>query len=921
MSTNYQRFEQHQLILDFLLNRQTGVMTFSPGSRHLFFEEGSLVYANSEEENEHFSNILVENGAIRAGDLDDVKNSLAPGESLGKALKARRLVSSQQLAQALKLQITRVVQRCLEIESGTYQVQEQPLPAKLPKLKIQTLGLLIRSFLRLHETRFLRARPDTGSMWCHTAGFADNLGRIEFPPAYLAILTFVKEHRRFSLGELSEYMEWDEEQTQRILYLFQLMKMIEEEPKPEAMPVAKVTVQAPIVDSGYQYDEAQPLDLGGEDDALATVMDDAMEPTPALDVLDDSAENAPLDVDHLVDPETQPVEREAMAAMEEPLFDDEPLEADELEDAASDGEDLDADPLSLEEDAPADEEEDYDQETVRMSLEEAQFAATPEHGFGSGAGEEPDAGDAFVSDLLGAQVVEEDELSADVQAFDDEAEEDLLADPGDEEEEDLLADPGDEEEEEHDTLEVDEPVVAESAEQSMEGSIAEDTLPNFTPADLEQLREDVREHSRHEDPGLPASAYDEDNLEAQNFDLATEEPAFEEDDNLDDFEVSDLDDDDALGLESDADGLDQKSLDPPSFEEHAFDEEPDFAVAPAFADEAVPDDEPLSLDDSADVNVFQQDLENDEAAADPVADLNRALQGLDGEAPAPTMPMTSYSLDDKEPPPLPDPGFGDMETEIPVAKPKKKPPTLGVILPDEDEAPAAAAPPSKTMSVVKYSIAAVLILGLLVAGGWLLKENQALTSGFGGSDDEPITDTAGNDAGTDSPEPSPFVDEPINDSGIETTADTGDTTPTTTVDNEPVGVDSPTTTAANQAEPDPEPPAPQPETRSQPTPLDAANVEEALVQSVDAFRETGDQYSLSFMVACQKSTVEKLIEKGAAVYVFPRKLKGRDDTCFMLTWGHFASREAAKAAIGDIPVDLKSPDDPAWVTDISSYLN
>ncbi|CAM2008572.1 SPOR domain-containing protein [Acanthopleuribacter pedis] len=954
MSTNYQRFEQHQLILDFLLNRQTGVMTFSPGSRHLFFEEGSLVYANSEEENEHFSNILVENGAIRASDLDDVKNALAPGESLGKALKARRLVSSQQLAQALKLQITRVVQRCLEIESGTYQIQEQPLPAKLPKLKIQTLGLLIRSFLRLHETRFLRARPDVESLWRHTNDFQTYLGRIDFPPAYQSILTFVSEHRRFSLGELSDYMEWDEEQTQRILYLFQLMKMLEEEPQPEVMPVAKVTVSPPIVDTSPVYEEATPLELGGEEDALATVMDEE----PALDLLDDSEENAPLDVDHLVDPETQPVDRGAPASEEEPE-DDEPLSLDEalheaedplgdlseapvledeapvLEDEAPVLEDeapvLEDEAPVLEVEAPVLEEDDYDQETVRMSLDDARLG-------GVAAEENPLAEDpAWQSEpemVLGdgallAEGPEDDGLD-DADDLLDDADDLLEADAVDPLEADgmdpletSISQPPvlEEEDEEHDTLDFDEPVVAAEAEQSMDVNVAEDTLPNFTPADLEQLREDVREHARHDDPGLPESAYDETNLEAQNFDLAVEEPAFEEDDDLEDFEVSDLDDeDDLLGEELEAaDDLNVADAFAADLEA-----ENEFNVADEFAAD-LEADEPAAEVDEGGADPFADELEADTAAApiaqDPVADLNLALKGLDGDEPA--VPAFDTA---GEPPPLPDPGFGSMDLSDDEEPVLQKPPSPGVILPDQDEEPVAE--PAKTSGSgngIKYALAAVLILGLLGGGAWLLKENQKLTGPATADQQETTVDEPDPASSTAANQPSPFVDEPIGDS-----VDTGEAdAPLGTANEEPAAGEpnqpQPETTVAAA---DSRPAAGVPETkpapvRNEPAPVTTsppADVDEALVNSVDAFRQTGDAYSLSFMVACQRATVEKLMAKSSAVYVFTRRLKGRDEPCFMLTWGHFPDREAAKAAIPEIPADLKSPDDPAWVTDIGPYL-
>ena len=321
MPVDYQNFESHQVLVDFVLHQKTGVITFSPGGRHLFFEQGRLVYANSEEESEHFSNILVENGAIRQSDLEDVKSSLSQGESLGKALKSRRLVSSQQLAQALKLQITRVVQRTLELAEGNYQVQEQALPTKLPKLKIQTIGLLIRSFIRLHETGFLDETQGPETLWVHTESFTENLKNIEFPPAYLAILTFIKEHRRFSLEDLSDHMEWDEEQTQRILHLFTLMRLLQpKRPEPEIQPEpvieAEPSWQPPIVEA---FEEENPLGIDPED-PLSTLMND--EPEPVLEA--EISPEAPVLQEEAPSPDVYPEAMEPSPATEAQEIDDQP---------------------------------------------------------------------------------------------------------------------------------------------------------------------------------------------------------------------------------------------------------------------------------------------------------------------------------------------------------------------------------------------------------------------------------------------------------------------------------------------------------------------------------------------------------------------------------------------------------------------
>ena len=104
------------------------------------------------------------------------------------------------------------------------------------------------------------------------------------------------------------------------------------------------------------------------------------------------------------------------------------------------------------------------------------------------------------------------------------------------------------------------------------------------------------------------------------------------------------------------------------------------------------------------------------------------------------------------------------------------------------------------------------------------------------------------------------------------------------------------------------------------TDYDPEDIEGAMERSIDVLRQTNHKYSLSFMVACRKETVTKLLGQYSEVLVFTRRLKGRDEPCFMLTWGHYETREEARTDIANIPSELSSSSDPAWIANVGNYV-
>jgi len=390
----FSNFGSHPIIFEFISHQRTGVLVFQPQGRKLFFEDGRLIFASSENPEEHFSNILVQNGVLTSEDLRKAKSQLTKGESLGKKLKSQNLASAKDLAQALKQQITAILEHILSQPAGSCHIQEDQLPAKLPRLKIQTLALLLQTLIQLKPTDLLD--PVLKSNFIEkSVDFESTRASLGFPQSYDDFFSALQaENDPCNLDSLVRQLHWEPFIVQRLAYALTMLGMLRfSEPPNEGDRDLAPPMQLPITTEDEPLPEEEPL----PQDALADVLpetapgrdhsgqdrSDAENPfddqtIQGLSSPNETPESAPLEegppdfaLDDLVNrdaPEYEPPaealeERSFEELAETPYSDAESLEAEPSDDALEDS--LEGDRNVFEgfrlEDEPSDEDAPIDQ--------------------------------------------------------------------------------------------------------------------------------------------------------------------------------------------------------------------------------------------------------------------------------------------------------------------------------------------------------------------------------------------------------------------------------------------------------------------------------------------------------------------------------------------------------------------------------
>ncbi|PIE90283.1 MAG: hypothetical protein CR997_06755 [Acidobacteria bacterium] len=222
MEKTFTNYDIHKELLKIILDAQTGYIETQPGDRKLFFENGNLVFAKSTVKGESFADILVEMGKISDSQMEQLKSGLSRSESLGKALREKGFADAKDLGAALKHQIMRIITRVLMEEEGVFEIIQNVLPEKMPKLKIATLPLFVKNILLIDAPSF-PPFPEEEFKVRQTDFFSERFDLMNLPDHFRNL------REEFDVPFTTSYTpeELDPLQFKKILYIFKTAGMID----------------------------------------------------------------------------------------------------------------------------------------------------------------------------------------------------------------------------------------------------------------------------------------------------------------------------------------------------------------------------------------------------------------------------------------------------------------------------------------------------------------------------------------------------------------------------------------------------------------------------------------------------------------------------------------------------------------------
>jgi hypothetical protein len=223
-------------VLTFLsTTRKSGTLTLARGEieAYLFFEDGALVYAGSNQEQFRLGQILLRKKKISRDDRDAIDAVMTrEGGRFGELAVQQGVLSESQLRDFLKVQVSEIVYDCFVWDGGTFAFLDlTALPPHAVTISVDLPNLIMEGARRIDEwEQCLRLLPEKSAVFRVVAAPRDE--KITLTADEWRILFLINGAR--TLEELCHDAEDDPFEVYRVVYGLLANKLIEEMPQTDA---------------------------------------------------------------------------------------------------------------------------------------------------------------------------------------------------------------------------------------------------------------------------------------------------------------------------------------------------------------------------------------------------------------------------------------------------------------------------------------------------------------------------------------------------------------------------------------------------------------------------------------------------------------------------------------------------------------
>lgn len=140
-------------------SKKTGVLNVGKDKSHrqIYFKEGLLIYASSNDEQDLFGNLLLKKGRISKEELNKVLVSQKEGKKLGALLVEKELFTREEIFECLKMQIEEIVYGLFGWKDGDFKFEEnQEPPPETIQTELNPVNLIMEGTRRIDEWEELK---------------------------------------------------------------------------------------------------------------------------------------------------------------------------------------------------------------------------------------------------------------------------------------------------------------------------------------------------------------------------------------------------------------------------------------------------------------------------------------------------------------------------------------------------------------------------------------------------------------------------------------------------------------------------------------------------------------------------------------------------------------------------------------------
>jgi hypothetical protein len=271
-------------VLTFLhTTRKTGTLTIASGGKasYVFFREGALIYAGSNQEQFRLGDVLLRKKKITRTQRDAIDSLMRQeGGRFGQFAVQQGILTDAQLLDFLKIQVSEIVYDCFVWEGGSFSfVDAMELPIYAVTISVDLANLIMEGARRIEEwEQCLRLMPDKEAVFRVVSRPSEE--KVTLTADEWNILFLINGRR--TLQELCQDAEEEPFHVYRVIYGLFASKLIEpappeEEERDDTGDATTIrTPDGPRTSSGEETVRQGPAQFGGDSTVRETPDDTSL---------------------------------------------------------------------------------------------------------------------------------------------------------------------------------------------------------------------------------------------------------------------------------------------------------------------------------------------------------------------------------------------------------------------------------------------------------------------------------------------------------------------------------------------------------------------------------------------------------------------------------------------------------------------
>ncbi|MBI4681217.1 MAG: DnaJ domain-containing protein, partial [Nitrospirae bacterium] len=153
-------FQLADILIGLQRSTKTGILEIKSGStvREIFIENGDMIFATSNNEDDRLGELLVKEGKITLEEYNQSSLLLTKtGERLGKILVELGCLTPKELFEAVRHQTEEIILSLFSLEEGRFEFQEKPIPQEeIITLRISVANIIYHGIKRITNFAYIK---------------------------------------------------------------------------------------------------------------------------------------------------------------------------------------------------------------------------------------------------------------------------------------------------------------------------------------------------------------------------------------------------------------------------------------------------------------------------------------------------------------------------------------------------------------------------------------------------------------------------------------------------------------------------------------------------------------------------------------------------------------------------------------------